>query len=66
MESGYNGQQTITVGGTTTFTYTLTQYPEAVSYAATTSSLGYETISTNAYGPITEFEINRKWAKYWF
>ena len=65
LESDYNGQQTITVGGTNTFTYTLPQYPEAVSYAATTSSLGYETISTNAYGPITEFEIKNKGSHYY-
>ena len=63
-ESFYNGNQTITVGGTNTFTYTLSEYPEAVSYAATTSVLNYQTISTNAYGPITEFEVTNNGLNY--
>ena len=65
-ESLYNGKQSVTVGGTNTFTYTIPEYPEAVSYAATNPSvLQYDTISTNAYGPITEFEIKTAGNNYY-
>ena len=60
-DSIYNGKQTITVPTSTSFTYTLGESPERVSYADTTASSGpvlsYETDSSSALGPITKFDI---------
>ena len=57
-ESGYNGTHSIVVGTTTTFTYTLANPPESVSYASTTSSqISYETDCTHTYGPVAKVEI---------
>ena len=53
----YNGEHSIVVGTTTTFTYTLKDTPESVSYASTTAKISYDTNCTHALGPISEFEI---------
>ena len=62
-ESLYNGKKIITITGNSSFTYTLPVVPEESSYIATSTALKgldalkYTTISTTAYGPITDFEI---------
>ena len=56
-ESGYNGEHTISVGATNSFTYTLSTLPEKASYISTTSVLNYKTDSATAYGPISDFNI---------
>ena len=53
----YNGSYPVTVGTTTTFTYTLKDVPESVSYASTTSTLLYDTDCTHTYGPIHEVRL---------
>ena len=55
--SGYNGTQSISVGATNTFTYTLSKIPEKSSYISTTSVLNYTTNSSTAFGGISQFEI---------
>ena len=55
--SVYNGNHTITTASTTSFTYTLSNEPERVSYAGTTSDIEYETSSTSAYGSISAFNV---------
>ena len=63
VESGYNGTHAITLAGDTSFTYTLPKAPEKGFYISTEGSIAnldalkYTTISTTAYGPITEFEL---------
>ena len=55
--SGYNGKQTISVGATNSFTYTLKDLPEKGSYISTTSNLKYTTDSATAFGPISQIKI---------
>ena len=57
IESRYNGKQSISVGATNSFTYSLKNLPEKASYISTTSDLSYTTDSPTAYGPISGFEI---------
>ena len=56
-DSGYNGKQTISVGATNSFTYTLSAIPERASYISTSSDLKYTTDSATAYGAIAEIKI---------
>ena len=64
LESLYNGKQTITVGATNEFTYTLPVIPEKTSYG-TLSDLTYETDSENAFGEISSFEIRNPGVNYY-
>ena len=57
VESGYNGKQTISVGATNSFTYSIEKLPEKGSYISSDSDLKYRTSSASAFGPISEFEI---------
>jgi len=57
LDSDYDGEQTISVGATNSFTYSVKDLPERASYISTTSDLSYKTTSKTAYGPIAEFEI---------
>ena len=63
-ESLYNGKHTITVGTTTTFTYSLANVPEKLSYD-TTSLVTYETDCTHTYGPIAKVELNNEGTNYY-
>ena len=57
-ESKFNGNHPIIVTTPTTFTYTLGEKPEAVSYAATTSSqINYETDCDHTDGPVAKVQI---------
>ena len=58
-DSVYNGEQTITGIGTTSFTFDLADYPEA-DYTESNGNLTYTTGSTAAYGPIVETDITFK------
>ena len=64
-KSIYNGKHQISVASTTSFTYTLSEIPEKVSYASTTSKLSYETDCTHAYGPIARVEIKNSGKNYY-
>ena len=57
IESGYNGKQTISVGATNSFTYSISKLPEKASYISTDSVLSYKTSSPTAFGPVSEFKI---------
>lgn len=63
--SVYNGKHTITVGTTTTFTYTLGNYPEKSSYSSSTSDIEYETDCTHTYGPISRVSIENAGKNYY-
>jgi len=64
--SNYNGKQNITVASTSSFTYNLSQYPEALSYTSSTgSSLAYETDSSSAYGAISKVQITSNGNNYY-
>ena len=65
--SVYNGKHTITVASTNTFTYTISKDPEKSSYISTTSSaiLKYETDCVNAYGSISNIEIENGGKNYY-
>jgi|TARA_B100000073_G_scaffold52358_1_gene38590 hypothetical protein len=57
-QSKYSGNYPITVGTNTSFTYTLAEKPEAVSYASTTNSIiKYETDCTHTSGPVAKIQI---------
>lgn len=63
-ESLYNGKHTITVGTTTTFTYSLANTPEKLSYD-TSSLVSYETDCTHTYGPIAKIELTNNGINYY-
>jgi hypothetical protein len=63
-ESLYNGKHTITVGTTTTFTYSLANTPEKLSYD-TSSLVSYETDCTHTYGPIAKIELTNNGTNYY-
>ena len=63
--SVYNGNHVITTASTTSFTYSLPESPESVSYAGTTSGVTYITNSTSALGEINKFEIQNKGLNYY-
>jgi len=64
-ESVYNGKHSISIASSTSFTYTLRDIPERVSYAASTSSISYDTDCTHSYGPISKIEIKNKGSNYY-
>ena len=55
----YNGQHDIVVGvgSTSSFTYTVKQFPERATYTDAASILKYTTTSKTAYGAIDKFNI---------
>jgi hypothetical protein len=63
--SVYNGKHNVTIASTNSFTYNLSQTPEATSYSSTTSILEYETDSLSAYGPISKIDIVNKGQNYY-
>jgi hypothetical protein len=65
LESKYNGKHTITSISSTSFTYTLPETPENISYIGTSSSIRYNTDSVNAFGPVSEVEITNKGRNYY-
>ena len=64
VDSEYNGKQSITVGSTNQFSYTLRKSPERTSYG-TTSFVSYETDSSTAYGAIADFKIGNPGRNYY-
>ena len=63
-ESLYNGTHTITVGTTTTFTYSIPESPEKSSYD-TSSLIEYDTDCTHTYGPISKVELTNQGRNYY-
>jgi hypothetical protein len=63
--SKYNGEHQISVASTSSFTYTLPEFPESVSYESSTSTISYETTSSSASGPIAKFEIKNRGQNYY-
>ena len=61
----YNGEQTITLGSTSSFKYSIPNIPEQSSYTPTTSVLTYNTTSKSAYGPIKQFEVINQGQNYY-
>ena len=62
--SFYNGKHTITVGTTTTFTYSITETPEKLSYDSS-SLITYDTDCTHTYGPIAKVELTNQGSNYY-
>ena len=56
-ESLYNGTYEVSLPTTSSFTYSIANTPEQVSYAGTSSLLNYETSSTSALGAISKFDL---------
>ena len=65
VSSRYNGKFNVSVGATNTFTYTLSNKPEATEYTSTTSILSYETESSTAFGGVAGFEIRDRGRNYY-
>ena len=63
-ESLYNGKHTITVGTTTSFTYSVVDVPEKLSYG-TSSIIEYETDCTHTYGPVSKVDVTNSGANYY-
>ena len=63
-ESLYNGTHTITVGTTTTFTYSIAESPEKSSYG-TSALITYDTDCTHTYGPIAKIELTNQGSNYY-
>ena len=57
VESGYNGKQTISIGATNSFTYTVKDLPEKSILYFYFINLNYTTDSATAYGSISQFKI---------
>ena len=57
LESQYNGKYTITTLSNSSFSYNLSKVPESGSYISSISTIKYDTISTNALGPISDVVI---------
>ena len=57
IDSIYNGKQTVSIGGTNTFTYYLSKVPESLSYTQSNSTIVYSTDSSTGIGSITEVKI---------
>ena len=55
-ESLYNGKHVITLGTTTSFTYTLPEVQRKPSYGSS-ADISYETDCTHTYGPISEIQV---------
>jgi hypothetical protein len=60
----YNGTHTITVGTTTTFTYSIAEAPEKSSYD-TSALITYDTDCTHTYGPIAKVELTNQGSNYY-
>ena len=66
IDSLYNGKQNITIASTTSFTYSLKENPERVSYASTEGpTILYKTDSLSALGQITDFKITDRGRNYY-
>ena len=63
-ESLYNGKYTIRVGTTTSFTYSISNLPEKLSYG-TSADISYETDCTHTYGPISKVDITNSGNNYY-
>jgi len=63
-DSKYNGQFAVSVGTTSTFTYTIADVPERPSYGSQ-SVLSYKTSSPTAFGPITDLLIKNSGSNYY-
>ena len=63
-ESIYNGKYAVSVGTTSTFTYTIADVPEKPSYSST-SNLTYKTSSPTAFGPISNLLIKNSGSNYY-
>ena len=63
-ESVYNGEYKVSVGTTSTFTYTIADVPEKSSYSSV-SKLSYKTSSASAFGPISDLLIKNSGNNYY-
>ena len=63
-ESLYNGKHVITLGTTTSFTYTVPKVPEKPSYGSS-ADISYETDCTHTYGPISEVQVTNPGSNYY-
>jgi hypothetical protein len=64
-QSQYNGEYSVVVGSTTSFTYTIAKTPESNSYNSEVSSIEYETNSLSAKGSISKVKILNKGQNYY-
>jgi hypothetical protein len=67
FDSVYDGQYKVRVGvgSTNTFSYTVADNPEKVSYAGTTSVLSYTTNASGAMGAVNAFEVTDGGGNYY-
>ncbi len=63
-ESLYNGKQTMRVGTTTSFTYSVSNLPEKLSYG-TSADISYETDCTHTYGSVSKVDVTNSGANYY-
>ena len=63
-KSVYTGEYKVSVGTTSTFTYTIADVPEKPSYSST-STLTYKTSSATAFGPISDLLIKNSGNNYY-
>jgi hypothetical protein len=61
----YNGEYIVTVGSTTSFTYTIPLLPEKDLYTTNESIINYETISENTTGSISKIKIVNSGKNYY-
>ena len=57
VKTAYDGKQTITGIGTTTFTFNIAKIPESLTYNSTNAESTYETDSPDPTGSITKIKI---------
>ena len=63
-KSLFDGRHQSTVVGLNTFTYTVKDFPERVSYAASEATLSYITDCTHTHGPIALVSLKNKGSGY--
>jgi hypothetical protein len=63
--SQYNGEYTVIVGSSTSFTYDIAKVPEKDLYVSGISSIKYETNSPNTDGSISKIKILNKGQNYY-
>jgi hypothetical protein len=65
LNSQYNGEYTVTVGSSTSFTYDVAKVPEEDLYISGISSIKYETNSPNTNGSISKIKILNRGQNYY-
>ena len=64
-DSSFSGKRTVSIASTNSFTFTVGDLPEVVSYKNNNPKISYKTTSTNATGPIAEVKIINGGANYY-